>query len=75
VAIISVVTIVLSHVSIGGFEVLRDGGMRSTWSASSRRRDLGTLNGAYMVNHGCLGSLGLASGCGSALSRPVVEGV
>ena len=33
VAIISVVTTVLSNVSIGGFEVLRGGGMRSTRSA------------------------------------------
>jgi len=58
VAIISVVPAVLGHVSIGGFEVLRDGGMRSAWSASSRRRDLGTFIGAYLVNRGCLGSLG-----------------
>jgi len=75
VAIISVVAAVLGHVSIGGLEVLRGGGMRSAWSASSRRRDLGTLSGAYLVNRGCLGSLGLVLGRGSGLSGAVVEGV
>jgi len=56
-------------------EVLRGGGMTSAWSASSRRRDLGTFNGAYLVNRGCLGSLGLDSGYGSGLFGPVVDGV
>jgi len=35
--------------------------MRSTCKASSRRRDLGTLRGAYLVKRGCQGSRGLGS--------------
>jgi len=75
VAIVSVVATVLSHVCIGGLDVLQGGGMRSAWRASSRSQDLGTLSGAYLVKRGCLGSLGLASGRGGGLSRSVVEGV
>jgi len=75
VAIVSVVVTVLSHVCIGGLDVLRGGGIRSAWMASSRSRDLGTLSGAYLVKCGYLGSLGLASGRGGGLSWPMVEGV
>jgi len=64
VAIVYMIFDVLGHVSIGGFKVLRGGGMRSAWSASSRRCDLGTFSGAYLLNRGCLGSLGLDSGRG-----------
>jgi len=35
--------------------------MRSACKASSRRRDLGTLRGAYLVKRGCRGSRGLGS--------------
>jgi len=49
--------------------------MRSAWRASSRSRDLGTLSGAYLVKHGCLGSLGLESGRKGGLAGVVVEGV
>ena len=60
---------------LGEFKVLRGGGLRSAWSASSRRRDLGTLSGAYLVNRGCLGYLGRDSVCGDGLSGPTDEGV
>jgi len=33
--------------------------MRLACRTSSRRRDLGTLRGAYLVKRGCRGSLGL----------------
>jgi len=49
--------------------------MRSTWRASSIRRDWGTLRGAYLVKRGCLGSLGLESGREGGLSWAAVEGV
>ena len=75
VAIIFVIFVILGHINVGGFKVLRGGGMRSAWSASSRRHDLGTLNGAYLVNRGCLGSQGLDSSCGDDLSGLVEEGV
>jgi len=42
--------------------VLRGDGIRSAYKASSRRRDLGTLRGAYMVKRGYRGSRGLGSG-------------
>jgi len=75
VTIVFVVAAVLGHVYIGGLDVLQGGGMRSAWRALSRRRDLGTLSGAYLVKRGYLGSLGLESRCGSGLSRAAVEGV
>jgi len=49
--------------------------MRSACKASSRRRDLGTFRGAYLVKRGYWGSRGLRSalgGCGVGLA---VEGV
>ena len=49
--------------------------MRSAWRASSRRRDLGTLRGVYLVKRGCLGSLGLESGSEGGLAGLAVEGV
>jgi len=53
--------------TLGGVVVLRGGGMRSACKASSRRRDLGTLMGAYLVKWGCRGCRGLGlgrAGCG-----------
>jgi len=50
--------------ALGGVVVLRGGGMRSACKASSRRRDLGTFRGAYLVKRGCRGSRGLGSGQG-----------
>jgi len=61
--------------ALGGLDVLRGGGMRSAWRASSRRWDRGTFSGAYLVKHGCLGSVGLESGCEGGLAGVVVEGV
>jgi len=75
VAIVFVVAAVLGHVCIGGLDVLRGGGLRSAWRASSRSRDLGTHSRAYLVKRGCQGSLGLKSGRGCGLSRSVVERV
>jgi len=49
--------------------------MRSSWRASSRRRNLGTHSGVYLVKHVCLGSLGRESGREGDLSRAAVEGV
>jgi len=48
--------------ALGGMVILRDGGMRLTCRASSRRRDQGTFRGAYLVKWGCRGSRGLGSG-------------
>jgi len=45
--------------ALGGVVVLRGGGMRSVCKASSRRRDLETFRGAYLVKRG---SRGLGSG-------------
>jgi len=50
--------------ALGGVVVLRGGGMRSACKASSRRRDLGTFRGAYLVKRGCRGSRGCGSGWG-----------
>jgi len=61
--------------ALGGVVVLRGSGMRSAFKASSRRRDLGTFRGAYMVKRGCRGSRSLGSsrkGCGRGVA---VEGV
>jgi len=49
--------------------------MRSAWRASSRRRDLGTLSGAYLVKRGYLGPLDLELGREGGLSGAVVERV
>jgi len=38
--------------------------MRSACKASSRRRDLGTFRGAYLVKRSCRGSRGRGSGRG-----------
>ena len=61
--------------TLGGVVVLRGGGMRSACKASSRRRDIGTFRGVYLVKPGCRGSWGLGSGregCGGGVA---VEGV
>jgi len=76
VAIVLVIFAVLIISSLGGgFKVFCGGGMRLAWSASSRRHDLGTLSGVYLLNHGCLGSLGLDSGRGDSLCGSADEGV
>jgi len=49
--------------------------MRSAWSALSRRRDLGTFSGTYLVNRGCLSSLGRVLGLGDSLFGSANEGV
>jgi len=61
--------------ALWGFKVLCCGGMISAWSTLSRRHDLRTFNGAYLVNRGCLGSLGLDSSHGGGMSGLVEEGV
>jgi len=51
------------------------GGMRSACKASSRRRDLGTFRGAYLLKWGSRGSWGFRSGqegCGGGVA---VDGV
>jgi len=58
---IVVVAAILVISTLGGVVVLRGGGMRSARKASSRRRDLGTLSGAYLVKRGWRGSRGLGS--------------
>jgi len=71
VAMGSVIAAIFGHLSMGGVVVLRGGGMRSACKASSRRRDLGTLRGAYLLKRGCWGSHGLGSGqegCGVGLA-------
>ena len=60
--------------ALGGMVVLRDGGMRLACKASSRRRDLGTFKGAYLVKRGCWGSRGLESGRGGCGVGLAVEG-
>jgi len=61
--------------TFGGLDVLLGGGIRSAWRALSRRWDLETLSGAYLVKRGCLGTLGLESGREGVLSGAAVEGV
>jgi len=57
--------------ALGGVVVLRGGGMRSACKASSRRRDLGTFRGPYLVKRG---SRGLGSGRGGCEEGVAVEG-
>jgi len=64
VAMVAVVTTIFGHIRIGGMVVLRGGGMRSACKASSRRWDLGTLRGAYLVKRGWQGSRGRVLGRG-----------
>jgi len=54
--------------------VLRGDGMRSACKASSRRRDLGTFRGAYLVKRGCQGSRSLRSGRGGCGVGLAIEG-
>jgi len=61
--------------ALGGVVVLRGGEMRSPCKALSRRHDIGTFRGAYLVKRGSRGSRGLGSGregCGEGVA---VEGV
>jgi len=62
--------------ALGGVIVLRGGGIRSTWRASSRMRERATVMGAYLVKRGWRGSrervsgrgLGYGLGCGVGLA-------
>jgi len=74
-AVVLVIFAILGHIGIGEFKVLRGGGMRSAWRASSRSRDLGTFSGAYMENRGGIGSLGLDLEHEGGLSVLMAEGV
>jgi len=50
--------------------------MRLACRASSRRQDLGTLKGAYLVERGCQGSLGGSGGGGCVVVAELhVEGL
>jgi len=60
--------------ALGGVVVLRGSGMRSACKASSRRRDLGTFRGVYLMKRGCRGSRGLGSGRGGCGVGLAVEG-
>ena len=64
VAIVAVVAAIFGHITLGGVVVWHGGGMRSACKASSRRRDIGTLRGAYLVKRGWWGSRGRVSGWG-----------
>jgi len=48
--------------------------MRSAYKASSRRRDLGTFRGAYLVKRGCRSCRGLRLGRGGCGEGVAVEG-
>ena len=50
--------------ALGGVVVLRGGGRRSAWRASSRMRERATVSRAYLVKRGWRGSRGRVSGCG-----------
>ena len=50
--------------ALGGVVVLRGGGRRSAWRASSSMRERATVNGAYLVKRGWRGSRGRVSGRG-----------
>jgi len=58
VAMVAVVTTIFGHVDVGGVVVLRGGGIRSAWRASSRMREWATVRGAYLVKRGWRGSRG-----------------
>jgi len=60
---------------LSGLRVLRGGGIRSACRASSKRRDRGTLSGAYLENWGGLSSLGLESDRDGGLSVLGAEGM
>jgi len=60
--------------ALGGVVVFRGGGLRSTCKASSRRQDLGTFRGAYLVKRGYRGSRGRGSGRGGCGVGLAVEG-
>ena len=72
--VVLVIAAVFSHVRVGGVVVLHGGGMRSACKASSRRWDLGTFRGAYLVKRGCRGSRGLGSGRGGCGVGLAVDG-
>ena len=70
-AMVAVIATIFGHVCVGGVVILHGGGMRSAYKTSSRRRDLATFRGAYMVKRGCRSSRGLGSGregCGVGLA-------
>jgi len=57
--------------ALGDVVVLRGGGIRSAWRASSRMREQATVKGAYLVKRGWRGSRervsGRGLGCGLGL--------
>ena len=64
VAMVAMVAAIFGHIGIGGVIVLRGGGIRSAWRASSRMRERATVRGAYLVKLGWRGSRGRVSGRG-----------
>ena len=64
------VLVVFRHVSVGWVEGFTGGGggIKSGCKASSRRRDRGTLSGAYLKNRDGLGFLRPESDCDGGLS-------
>jgi len=50
--------------ALGGVVILRGGGIKSAWRASSRMRERATVRGAYLVKRGWRGSRGRVSGRG-----------
>jgi len=64
VAMVAVVATIFGHVGVGGVVVLRGGGIRSAWRASSRMRERATVRRAYLVKRGWRGSRGRVSGRG-----------
>jgi len=50
--------------ALGGVVVLRGGGIRSAWRASSSIQERATVRGAYLVKRGWRGLRGWGSGRG-----------
>ena len=61
---VTMVAMVPTILALGGMVVLRGGGRRSAWRASSRVRERATVRGAYLVKRGWRGSRGRVSGRG-----------
>jgi len=74
IAMVSVIAAVFSLFALGGVVVLCGDGMRSACKASSRRRDLWTFRGPYVVKRGCQGCRGLKSGRGGYGEGVAVKG-
>ena len=67
-AMVAVIATIFGHVGVGGVVVLCGGGMKSACKASSRRRDLGTLRGVYLVKRGSRDLGSGRDGCGVGLA-------